>query len=168
VLVAIIVRMNEGVFITHFIKGAQSLLSVAFIIGVARGVTIILNDGHVSDTILYYSAGMVGHMPPVLFIVVLFILFNLFTLFMPSSSGMAVLTMPIFGSLAAVVGVPGREIVNAYLFGMGIMGFVTPNGLMLPSLALANVSLKVWLKFIWPLLAILSGICIAFLIGGVL
>ncbi len=168
VLVALIVRMKERDFMHHFIIGAQSLLSVSFIIGVARGITLILNEGHVSDTILFYSANLVGHMSPIVFIVVLFVLYNLFTLFMPSSSGMAVLTMPIFGSLAAVVGVPGREIVNAYLFGMGIMGFVTPNGLMLPSLALANVSLKVWLKFIWPLLAILSGICIAFLVGGVL
>lgn len=168
VLVGLLVRMKESLFIERFVEGAKSLLGVAFIVGVARGITIILNDGHVSDSILYYSANLVGGMPPVLFIVVLFVLYNVFTLFISSSSGMAVLTMPIFGSLAAVVGVPGREIVNCYLFGMGIMGFITPNGLILPSLAIVNVSLKVWLKFIWPLLAILSIICAAFLVLGVL
>ncbi len=168
VLVALLVRMNEKVFLDRFIRGAKDLISVAFIVGVARGITIILNDGHISDSILFYSAKMVGGMPPMLFIVVLFLLYNVFTLFISSSSGMAVLTMPIFGSLAAVVGVPGREIVNCYLFGMGIMGFITPNGLILPSLALVNVSLKTWIRFIGPLLLILTIICAAFLIVGVL
>jgi uncharacterized ion transporter superfamily protein YfcC len=168
VLVALIVRMNEKVFIERFVKGAQDLISVALIVGVARGITIILTDGHVSDSILFYSAKLVGPMPPVLFIIALFLLYNVFTLFISSSSGMAVLTMPIFGSLAVVVGVPSREIVNAYLFGMGVMGLITPNGLILPSLALVNVSYKTWLKFIWPLLLILSAICILFLVAGVL
>lgn len=168
ILVAIITRTNESTFIKQFISGAESLLSVAFIIGVARGVTLILNDGRISDSILFYSAGLVGHMPPVLFIVILFILYNIFTLFISSSSGMAVLTMPIFGSLAVVVGVPGREIVNAYLFGMGVMSFVTPTGLILPSLAMVNVSFKTWLRFVWPLLLIISAICCLFLVAGVL
>jgi uncharacterized ion transporter superfamily protein YfcC len=167
-LVAFIIRMNESDFVTHFVEGAKSLLGVAFIVGIARGITIVLTDGHVSDSILYYSANMVSGMPPVLFIIILFLLYCLFTLFISSASGMAVLTMPIFGSLAAVVGVPGREIVNCYLFGMGIMYFITPNGLVLPSLALVNVSLRVWFKFVWPLMAILSIICAAFLVVGVL
>lgn len=168
ILIAVITRTNEGEFINQFIEGARSLLSVAFIIGVARGVTLILNDGRISDSILYYSAGLVGNMPPVLFIIILFLLYNVFTLFISSSSGMAVLTMPIFGSLAVVVGVPGREIVNAYLFGMGIMSFITPTGLALPSLALVNISYKTWLRFAWPLLLMISGICCLFLIGGVI
>jgi uncharacterized ion transporter superfamily protein YfcC len=168
ILVGVITQTNEKVFIDRFIKGAESLLSVAFIIGVARGVTLILNNGRISDSILYYSAGLVGHMPSMLFVVILFLLYNVFTLFISSSSGMAVLTMPIFGSLAVVVGVPGREIVNAYLFGMGVMGFITPTGLILPSLAMVNISLKTWLKFVWPLLLIISIICCLFLVGGVL
>jgi uncharacterized ion transporter superfamily protein YfcC len=166
ILVAIITRVNEGEFIARFIDGARSLLSVAFIIGVARGVGLILNDGRISDSILFYSASLVGHMPPILFIIILFVLYLIFTLFISSSSGMAVLTMPIFGSLAVVVGVPGREIVNAYLFGMGVMSFITPTGLILPSLAMVNISYKTWLKFIWPLLLIISAICCAFLVIG--
>jgi uncharacterized ion transporter superfamily protein YfcC len=106
-------------------------------------------------------------MPPSLFIIVLLVLFIIFTLFISSSSGMAVLTMPIIGGLAVIVGVPGREIVNTYLFGMGIMGFMTPTGLILPSLALVNVSLKAWWKFIYPLLIILFILCTIFLIIGI-
>jgi len=140
---------------------------VAFIVGVARGVTIVLNNGHISDSILFYSAKLVSGMPPSLFIVVLLILYMGFTLFIASSSGMAVLTMPIIGGLAVIVNVPGREIVNTYLYGMGIMGFLTPTGLILPSLALANVSLKAWWKFIYPLLIILFILCALFLVIGI-
>ena len=159
VLLAVILKLKETDFISQFITGAESLLSVAMIVGVARGVTIILNEGHISDSILYYSANLAGSMPPVLFIVMLLALYMVFTLFIASSSGMAVLTMPIMGALAVLVNVPGREIVNAYLFGMGLMGFITPTGLILPSLALVNVSLKAWWRFIYPLIIILFIIC---------
>ena len=167
ILIAVITKTNESKFLSQFIKGAESLLAVAFIVGVARGVTIILNNGHISDSILYYSAKLVSGMPSSLFIVVLLVLFMIFTLFISSSSGMAVLTMPIIGGLAVIVNVPGREIVNSYLFGMGIMGFLTPTGLILPSLALVNVSLKAWWKFIYPFLIILFVVCCLFLIIGV-
>jgi uncharacterized ion transporter superfamily protein YfcC len=167
ILVAIIMRMKETVFISQFIKGAESLLSVALIVGVARGVTIVLNEGKISDSIVYYAAQAVSGMPPSLFIIVMMLLFVGFTFFISSSSGMAVLTMPIMGSLAMLVGVPGREIVNAYMFGMGIMGFLTPTGLILPSLALVNVSIKAWFKFIMPLIIILTIVCMICLLIGI-
>ena len=167
ILLGIILKINEKEFVTQFIKGAAELLSVAFIVGVARGVTVILNDGHISDSILYYSAKLVGNMPPALFIVMLLGLYMMFTLFISSSSGMAVLTMPVIGALAIMVNVPGREIVNTYLFGMGIMGFVTPTGLILPSLALVNVSFNAWWRFIHPLLILLFIISGAFLTAGI-
>lgn len=167
IAIAVINRINEKKFLDQFIKGAESLLSVAFIVGVARGVTIVLNEGHISDSILYYSSNFVSGLPPSLFIISLLVLFIGFTFFISSSSGMAVLTMPIMGGLALIIHIPGREIVNAYLFGMGIMGFLTPTGLILPSLALVNVSYKAWLKFIFPLLIILFVVCCIFLIIGI-
>jgi len=167
IVVAIITGSGESHFLHNFIKGAEELLGVAFIVGVARGVTIILNNGHISDSIIFYSANLVSGMPPSLFIVMLLVLYMVFTLFISSSSGMAVLTMPIIGGLAMVVNVPGREIVNAYLFGMGIMSFLTPTGLILPSLAIVNVSFKAWWKFIYPFLIILFIICAIFLVIGI-
>lgn len=165
--IAVITRMPEKVFIAEFIRGAESLLSVAFIVGVARGVTIILNDGQVIDSILFYTASLVQGMPPAIFILLLMLFFLLFSLFIQSTSGMAVLTMPVMGALAVIVNIPGREIVNSYMFGMVLMSFVAPTGLVLPSLALVNVSLKAWIKFIWPLLLILTILCALFLLVGI-
>lgn len=167
VLIAVITRLSEKIFIREFIKGAESLLSVAFIIGVARGVTIILNDGHVSDSILYYAANMIQGIQPAFFILMLLLFFIVFSIFIQSSSGMAVLTMPIIGALAILVNVPGREIVNSYMFGMCLMSFLAPTGLVLPSLAMVNISLKTWVKFITPLLIIFTIIAMAALVIGI-
>ncbi len=167
VLIGLISKMPEKTFVQEFIKGAESLLSVAFILGVARGVTIILNEGLVSDSILFYASNMVQGMSSAIFIVLLMLFFAVFSLFISSSSGMAVITMPIMGALAVIVNIPGREVVNSYMYGINIMALVSPTNLILPSIALANVSLKAWFKFVHPLLLILTIICIIFLIIGI-
>jgi uncharacterized ion transporter superfamily protein YfcC len=167
ILIGIITRIKEKIFIREFIKGAESLLSVAFIIGVARGVTIVLNEGHVSDSILYYTANMVQGIQPAFFILMLLAFYIIFSIFIQSSSGMAVLTMPIIGALAILVNVPGREIVNSYMYGMCLMSFLAPTGLILPSLAMVNISLKAWVKFIMPLLVMLLIICMIALVLGI-
>ncbi|MGG9962188.1 YfcC family protein [Ferruginibacter sp. SUN106] len=167
ILVALITGLNEKVFIREFTNGAGSLLSVAFIIGVARGVTIILNDGHVSDSILYYTANLVQGIQPAFFILLLLLFYVVFSIFIQSSSGMAVLTMPIIGALAILVHVPGREIVNSYMYGMCLMSFLAPTGLILPSLAMVNISLKTWFKFIMPLLIMFAIISIVALVIGI-
>jgi uncharacterized ion transporter superfamily protein YfcC len=167
ILIAVITGMKEKIFILEFIKGAESLLSVAFIIGVARGVTVVLNDGHVSDSILFYTANMVQGIQPAFFILGLLLFYIVFSIFIQSTSGMAVLTMPIIGALAILVNVPGREIVNSYMYGMSLMSFIAPTGLILPALAMVNISFKTWLKFITPLLLLFAVICIAALVIGI-
>jgi uncharacterized ion transporter superfamily protein YfcC len=166
-VIGIVMRMKEKIFVQKFISGAESLLSVAFIVGVARGVTVILNEGSISDSILYYSAQATTHLPQIVFIILLLVLFMIFNFFISSTSGLAVLSMPIIGALGIMIGVPGREVVNAYLFGTGIMGFMTPTGLVLPALAMVNISLKTWWHFIYPFLVIIFIICSLFLIISV-
>ena len=167
ILIGVITGINEKIFIREFIKGAESLLSVAFIIGVARGVTIVLNEGHISDSILFYTANMVQGIQPAFFILLLLLFYIVFSLFIQSTSGMAVLTMPIIGALAIMVNVPGREIVNSYMYGMCLMSFLAPTGLILPSLAMVNISLKTWVKFIMPLLILLTILCMLALVIGI-
>ncbi|HMQ44587.1 MAG TPA: YfcC family protein, partial [Mariniflexile sp.] len=76
--------------------------------------------------------------------------------FIPSSSGMAVLTMPIMSPLADGVGVGREAIVNAYQYGMGLFAFISPTGLILASLAIVKVGYDKWLKFVMPLVIILT------------
>jgi uncharacterized ion transporter superfamily protein YfcC len=64
IIFGIYLRLPESIFIEKFVTGAGSLLGVSLIIGVARGVTIVMNEGHISDSLLYYSSLFVGNMPP--------------------------------------------------------------------------------------------------------
>jgi uncharacterized ion transporter superfamily protein YfcC len=148
VLIALLHRMSEQTFMSKFIQGAEGMLGVSFIIGTARGITQILNNGNISDSILFYTSHAISPLPHVVFVVLLMVLYMVFNVFISSTSGMAVVTMPIIAPLGYMVGIPGFVIVNCYLFGMGIMGFLSPTGLILPNLALVKVSFKTWITFI--------------------
>jgi uncharacterized ion transporter superfamily protein YfcC len=167
ILIAIIEKLGEKNFIAEYIKGMATLLGVAVIVGLARGVTIVLNDGMVSDSILYYASNVVKDFYPMLFIILIMLFYFFFTIPVSSSSGMAVLTMPIIGSLAILLNIPGREVVNSYLYGIGIMYLITPTGSVFPALTMVNVSYKAWLKFIMPFVFLLLVVCALFLVVGI-
>ena len=144
-------------------SGAADLLSVAFIIGIARGVTVLMDDGHISDTLLYYASNATNGMNSGIFANTMLFIYSGLTFFIPSSSGMAVLTMPIMAPLADGVGLGREVVVNAYLFGMGLFHFINPTGLILASLAIVKVGFDKWLKFVLPLLLILTVMTIIFM-----
>ena len=151
ILIGVIAKIKETEFIDIFVKGAGDLLGVALIIGIARGVTVIMADGLISDTLLYYASSMTEGMNKGLFASAMTAIYGGLSFFIPSSSGMAVLTMPIMSPLADSVGV-GREIVvNAYQYGLGLFYFINPTGLILASLAVVKVGFNKWIKFVMPL-----------------
>jgi len=132
-------KIKETVFVETFVKGAGDLLGVAIIIGIARGVSVIMNDGLISDTMLYYASGITEGMNKGVFVNSMLFIYSGLSFFIPSSSGMAVLTMPIMSPLADTVGIGRDIIVNAYQYGMGLFAFISPTGLLLPSLALLKL-----------------------------
>lgn len=148
IILGIVQRATESDFVSAFVNGAKDLLGVSLIIGVARGITIVLNDGLISGTLLDEASNLVSGTSPLVFLPVLMMVFFVLAFFISSSSGLALVSMPIMGALGVVVGVPTEEIVNAYLFGFGLMQFITPSGLILPSLAMVNVPYNIWLKFV--------------------
>lgn len=163
ILIAIIGKIKEGDFIERFSKGAGELLSVAFIIGIARGVSILMDEGRISDTLLYHASTVTEGMNPGLFANVLFVMYNGLSFFIPSSSGMAVLTMPIMAPLADGVGIGREVIVNAYQYGMGLFAFINPTSLILAALAVVKIGFNKWLRFVWPLVVLLAVVAMVFL-----
>ena len=168
IVLGIVQRAKEKAFVQAFVQGAQDLLGVSLIIGVARGITIVLNDGNISGTLLNEAAAVVGNTSGVVFLPVLMLIFFIMTLFIASTSGLALVSMPIMGALGNIVGVPTEEIVNAFLFGSGLMMFITPSGVVLPSLAMVNVPYNTWLKFMGKLLLMLGLLAAVILIIGYL
>ena len=156
ILIGLIAQINEYTFVETFVKGASELLGVALIIGIARGITVLMDDGLISDTMLYYAHSATEGMNKGVFINALLFIYGGLSFFIPSSSGMAVLTMPIMSPLSESVGIGRELIVDAYQYGMGLFAFINPTGLILASLAIVKVGYDKWLKFVMPLVLMLT------------
>lgn len=167
IIIGFLAKLKESDFLAAFAKGAGDLLSVAFIIGIARGVSIIMDDGQISDTMLHYASGWTEGMNKGIFANVMMFVYSGLSFFIPSSSGMAVLTMPVMSPLADTVGVGREVVVNCYQYGMGLFYLINPTGLILASLAVVNIGFDKWLKFIMPLVVILVLVTMAVLTASV-
>ncbi|GAM60664.1 arginine/ornithine antiporter arcD [Vibrio ishigakensis] len=95
IIVGLVARMSEEDFTTSFIDGARDLLGVALIIGIARGIVVVMDNGMITDTILFNAEQMITGLSSVVFINVMFFIEVLLSFLVPSTSGLAVLTMPI-------------------------------------------------------------------------
>ena len=155
ILIGFVGKIKEADFVESFSVGAGELLGVAFIIGIARGVSVIMDDGLISDTMLFYASSVTEGMNKGVFANVMLFVYAGLSFFIPSSSGMAVLTMPIMSPLADTVQIGREIIVNCYQYGMGLFYLINPTGLILASLAIIKVGFDKWLNFIMPLFIIL-------------
>ncbi|PID51578.1 MAG: hypothetical protein CR960_00060 [Pasteurellales bacterium] len=151
IIIMFISGLGEEEIIDAFNKGASELVAVSLIIGLARGVNMILDQGMVSDTILYSLSDMVSGMSGSVFIIGQLLVFVVLGLFVPSSSGLAVLSMPIMAPLADTVGIPRDIIVSAYNWGQYIMLFLAPTGLVLVTLQMLHIPFNKWVRFIMPM-----------------
>lgn len=163
---AFISGLSEHKFVESFVNGAGDLLGVALTIGLARAVSIVMEESHTSDTIMNFFSQQVSGMPPLVFIWFMFLVYIVLGFFIQSSSGLAVLSMPIMAPLANVVGIDRASIIDAYNWGQGFISLVAPTGLILMSLMMVNIGFNKWFKFCWKLLVIEFGICLAFLAIG--
>ena len=148
--------LGEKKAVSTFIDGASDLIGVVLIIGVARGVNIIMDSGMISDTLLFYASNIISNMGKGLFSIVQLIVFTVLGFFIPSSSGLATLSMPIMAPLADTVNLSRSVVVTAYNWGHGLIQFITPTGLILATLEFVDVTYDKWLKFVLPLMAIIA------------
>lgn len=156
-IVAVIARMGEEEFTTKFVDGARDLLGVALVIGIARGIVVVMDAGKMTDTVLYWAESSVGGMNEVPFVLSMFGIEGLLSLLVPSTSGLAVLTMPIMAPLADFAGVSRDLVVTAYQSASGLVNlFVPTSAVVMGGLALGRVPYNRWIRFILPLLGILT------------
>lgn len=169
VITGILCRVGEKNIVEGFVAGAADLLGVAFIIGISRGITVIMNRGHITDTILHWGEGALAGAGGVGFILLAFGIFLVLSFLIPSSSGLATLSMPIMAPLAEMTGVSRALMVTAYQSASGIVNLITPtSAVVMGALAIGRVSYGVWVRHVWKLLVILVILCVACLVGGAL
>ena len=163
--VAIIIMFLSGLSekdaVNGFISGASEVVGVTLIIGLARAINIIMENGMISDTLLFYSSNVVAEMGKGLFSIVMLLIFGFLGIFIPSTSGLAVLSMPILAPLADTVGLSRAVVVDAFTWGQGIILFITPTGLIFVVLQIVGIPYNKWLKFVMPLMLIITTLIIA-------
>jgi uncharacterized ion transporter superfamily protein YfcC len=168
-LIGIVGRMGEGSFTSTFVDGARDLLGVALIIGIARGITVIMNNGLITDTVLNWAEQAVSDLGGAAFVNLMYLLFLPLSFLIPSSSGLATVAMPIMAPLAGFANVPSELVVTAYQAGNGLVNLVTPtSAVVMGGLAIAKVGYGTWLRFVWPLLILLGLLTVAVLTVGAL
>ena len=167
ILIGVVGRMNEGELTTTFVDGARDLLGVALIIGIARGITVIMNNGQITDTVLHWAEEALGDVGEAAFAVVMYLLFLPLSFLIPSSSGLATVAMPIMAPLADFAGANRSLVVTAYQSASGLLNLVTPtSAVVMGGLAIARVPYGTYLRFVWPLLAMLAVLTIIVLALG--
>jgi uncharacterized ion transporter superfamily protein YfcC len=161
IVIGLIGRMGEGEFTGTFVDGARELLGVALIIGIARGITVVMNNGEITDTVLHWCELALGDVGEAVFAIVMFLLFLPLSFLIPSSSGLATVAMPIMAPLATFVGVPEQLVVTAYQSASGLMNlFIPTSAVVMGGLAIARVPYDRYLRWVWPLLAMLGALCV--------
>mgnify|MGYP002577581160 CR=1 FL=1 len=161
---AFIWRWNETKFTELFVDGARDLLGVALIIGLTRGITVVMNDGGMTATILHFGEESLRSLGSAAFVGLSYVFFILLSFLVPSSSGLAALSMPIMAPIADFVGVGRDLVVTAYAAASGIVNLITPtSGVLMGALAIAKVPYGAFLKWIMKLVAVLFVIVLAVL-----
>lgn len=162
ILIGFVARTGEQKFVDSFVNGARDLLGVALIIGLARGIVVIMDAGNITDTILHWAERSVAGLSEIAFINVMYWLQVLLSFFVPSSSGLAVLTMPIMAPVADFAGVNRDLVVTAFQSANGIVNLINPTfAVVMGALAIGRVPYERWLRFMAPLLLILTVIIVA-------
>jgi uncharacterized ion transporter superfamily protein YfcC len=148
--------------LTAYLEGAQSLLPAALMIGVARSISLVLEDGRVVDTILNALVTALARVPTTLGAFLQIGAHALIHVAVPSVSGQAVLTMPLFVPLADLLGMTRQVPVLAYQTGAGLTELLTPtNGALMAVLLAAGVPFERWIRFVLPAALMAATIGIA-------
>jgi uncharacterized ion transporter superfamily protein YfcC len=136
----------------RFLEGATGIAGGALVVGLARGVLVIFDGAHVTDTILHALSGMVQGLPAQITIVGIYAVQVAISYLVPSGSGQAALALPILAPLGDLVGVTRQTSVLAYQFGDGFSNIFTPtSGYFMAGLALVEIPYVRWARFMAPL-----------------
>ena len=148
-------RLGPNQIAMHFVAGCRDIVFGALVVGVARAILVVLQDGQIIDTIIHGLANGVSIFPKGLAAVGMFWVQSIINFFIPSGSGQAAATMPIMAPLADLLGITRQTAVLAFHYGDGFSNSIIPTSASLMGvLAMAHVPYEKWFRFIWPLMVI--------------
>jgi len=169
IIIGLVGGLSEEEITSSFVNGARDLLGVALIVGVSRGITIVMNAGNITATVLHLGENTLGQLSKSTFAIVTYIFYIPMSFLIPSTSGLATLSMPIMAPLGDFVGVARSVVVTAYQSASGIVNLITPtSAVVMGGLAIGRVPYNKWIKFVGKLVIIIFVFTIAILVAGVM
>lgn len=153
----------------QFITGAKDMATGALVVGLARGILVVMEGSMIIDTIVYGLASVISNLPRTVSAVGMLIVQSFLNLIIPSGSGLAATTMPIMAPLSDVIGVTRQTAVLGYQFGDGITNSIVPtSGVLLANLSIAKIKYEEWVKFVAPLMILWTLLGCVFMVIAVL
>ena len=157
--------LGEEELVESFVSGAADLVGVGLIIGISRGITVLMDGGAITDTVLYWGERTLEGAGSVSFILLVYLIYLPLSVLIPSSSGLATLSVPIVAPLGQFAGIGGSLIVTAFQSASGLVNIITPTAaVVMGGLAVGGVPYDRWVRFVWKLVLIfllLTGVFLA-------
>lgn len=167
IIIAIVNGTSENGFVNTFIEGAKDMMSVVLIIAVARGASVLMQTTYLDNYIIYNASQALQNMPAIIFGPLNYLLHVVLSVLVPSSSGLATLSTPIMGPLAASVGYSVEGTIMTFVAANGLVNLITPTcGAIMGGLALAKVEYTTWVRWVWKLILIIMIVNIIILTGA--
>ncbi|MDF1572401.1 MAG: AbgT family transporter [Bacteroidales bacterium] len=152
------IAMNSSAneIVKQFSAGMKDILTAAFVVGLAGGILVILEDGKVIDSLLYYMSKSMQEFGKVASVTVMYIIQTGINIVIPSGSAKAALTMPIMSQFSDLIGISRQATVMAFQFGDGFTNMITPtSAVLIGVLGIARIPYEKWVKWILPFMVIL-------------
>lgn len=165
--VGLVSGLNVNALCVNFLDGCRGIILGALVLGLARGISVIMTEGNILDTIVYGLSRMIGSLPSAVTIVGVLLAITVLNFFIYSGSGKAVLIMPIISPLADTLHITQQTVILAYQFGDGLSNTIYPtHASYMATLAVADVPWQKWMRFQLPLFLIWFIIACIFLLGA--
>ena len=160
ILIGIIGGLSEKQIVNTFITGAADMMSVVLVIALARGISVLMASTGLDQYVLNAAANALAGLSGVIFAPMSFLVYFGLSFLIPSTSGMATVSMPIMGPLAVKLGFSPEVMVMIFSAAIGVVNLFTPtSGAIMGGLALAKIEWTTWLKFALKLIVALSVVC---------
>ena len=160
ILIGIIGGLSEKQIVNTFITGAADMMSVVLVIALARGISVLMASTGLDVFVLDAAANALAGLSGVIFAPMSFLVYFGLSFLIPSTSGMATVSMPIMGPLAVKLGFSPEVMVMIFSAAIGVVNLFTPtSGAIMGGLALAKIEWTTWLKFALKLIVALSVVC---------
>jgi uncharacterized ion transporter superfamily protein YfcC len=168
VLAGLLGRLGLAGTAEAFVDGFKSMAFAALLIGFARAIYVVMNEGQIVDTVVHGLFIPIAGLPPAFSALGMLVVQAAIHLPVPSTSSQAVLTLPLLVPLSDLIGLSRQVTVLSYQYGAGLCEILTPtNGALMAMLAAAGVRYEEWLKFVLPLLGLLLALAMLAIVVGV-